>query len=130
MIYGIGTDLLDIRRIARTWDRFGLRFAKRILSDSEMLRFSGYSTDAQKINFLAKRFSAKESIAKALGTGFRQGVIWTNIDISANLLNKPVVTLYGQALNLVSQEFGSVDILLSVSDQKNWVQTFSVITVL
>ncbi len=71
MIYGIGTDLLRIDRVARVYRRFGDRFARRVLMDSEQRDF----LDARNpVRFLAMRFAAKEAIVKALGTGFRHGM--------------------------------------------------------
>ena len=71
MIYGIGTDLLRIDRVARVYRRFGDRFARRVLMDSEQQEFSGARNP---VRFLAMRFAAKEAIVKALGTGFRHGM--------------------------------------------------------
>ena len=71
MIYGIGTDLLRIDRVARVYRRFGDRFARRVLMDSEQRDFLGAKNP---VRFLAMRFAAKEAIVKALGTGFRHGM--------------------------------------------------------
>ena len=71
MIYGIGTDLLRIDRVARVYRRFGDRFARRVLMDSEQREFLGARNP---VRFLAMRFAAKEAIVKALGTGFRHGM--------------------------------------------------------
>ena len=77
MIIGHGVDLIDIRRIDRTIDRFGERFIKRIFTKNERIR----SDKKQKrIESYAKRFAAKEACSKALGTGFRLGVYWKNIE--------------------------------------------------
>ena len=78
MIIGHGIDLIDIRRIDRTIDRFGERFIKRIFTKNERIR----SDKKQKrIESYAKRFAAKEACSKALGTGFRLGVYWKNIEV-------------------------------------------------
>ena len=71
MIYGIGTDLLRIDRVERVYRRFGERFPRRVLMDSEQREFSAAKNPAR---FLAMRFAAKEAIVKALGTGFRHGM--------------------------------------------------------
>lgn len=71
MIYGIGTDLLRIDRVERVYRRFGDRFVRRVLMDSERREFAAAKSPAR---FLAMRFAAKEAIVKALGTGFRHGM--------------------------------------------------------
>ncbi|HEX22459.1 MAG TPA: holo-[acyl-carrier-protein] synthase, partial [Chromatiales bacterium] len=68
MIYGIGTDIVGVSRLQTNLDRYGERFAARILAESEMAAFRQTQSQA---HFLAKRFAAKEALVKALGTGFR-----------------------------------------------------------
>ena len=86
MIIGHGIDLIDIRRIDRTIDRFGERFIKRIFTKNERIR----SDKKQKrIESYAKRFAAKEACSKALGTGFRLGVYWKNIEVVNEKSGKP-----------------------------------------
>lgn len=95
MIIGVGTDLCDIRRIERTLTRFGARFTHRLYDSAERAeterrcaRAAGY----------ARRFAAKEACAKALGSGFRQGVFWRDIAVSSLPSGKPVLRLRGGAL--------------------------------
>ena len=88
MIYGIGTDIVRIQRMAKNLDRYGERFAQRILTKSELVDFRKSSTQAQ---FLSKRFAAKEAAAKALGTGFRNGLSLRDIGVSNDTLGKPML---------------------------------------
>ena len=76
MIYGVGTDLIEIQRIEKALQRFGERFARRILCESELKRFRAHRKPAA---YLAKRFAAKEAFAKALGTGIRLPASWHSI---------------------------------------------------
>ncbi|MEX2449594.1 MAG: holo-ACP synthase [Rhodospirillales bacterium] len=95
MIIGLGTDLLDIRRIERTLERFGDRFVSRIYTDSERAK-------AEQRHHVpaayAMRYAAKEACSKALGTGFREGVFWRDLVTDSLPSGKPVMTLSGGAL--------------------------------
>ena len=82
MIFGIGTDVVEVSRIHDSIKKFGDTFARRILSDSE---FKSYLKSSTQSRFLAKRFAAKEAFAKALGTGFRSPVRFQNIIRSRRL---------------------------------------------
>jgi holo-[acyl-carrier protein] synthase len=86
VILGIGTDLCDVTRIAAALERYGERFARRILVERELERFRRHSRPA---NYLAKRFAAKEALSKALGTGIRAPVNWHNIEIRNAPSGKP-----------------------------------------
>ena len=76
MIYGVGTDLIEIRRIERSLQRFGERFARRILCEPELERFRAHR---QPVAYLAKRFAAKEAFTKALGTGIHAPANWHGV---------------------------------------------------
>ena len=76
MIYGIGTDLIEIPRVERALARFGLRFAQRVLCEPELQRFRAHARPA---SYLAKRFAAKEAFSKALGTGIRAPANWHGV---------------------------------------------------
>ncbi|MGH8372347.1 MAG: holo-ACP synthase, partial [Gammaproteobacteria bacterium] len=71
MIFGVGTDMVEISRVARLWERYAERFALRILMPEELVLFRH---TRQPVRFLAMRFAAKEAVVKALGTGFRYGM--------------------------------------------------------
>ena len=94
MILGVGTDLLDIRRLERTLERWGERFCQRVYTDLERRRCDGHVNRAARY---AQRYAAKEACAKALGTGFRQGVFWRDIEVDNLRSGKPFLRLSGGA---------------------------------
>ena len=95
MILGIGSDLVDIRRIEKTIGRHGDRFITRIFTDVERAKAEGRAT---RIETYAKRFAAKEACAKALGTGFRRGVFFRDMGVANLGSGRPTMTLSGGAL--------------------------------
>jgi holo-[acyl-carrier protein] synthase len=95
VIIGLGSDLIDIRRIGRTIERHGERFLARIFTEIER----GKSEKrANRIESYAKRFAAKEACSKALGTGFRRGVYWRDMGVVNLDSGKPTMALTGGAL--------------------------------
>lgn len=94
MILGIGNDLMDIRRIEKTIERFGDRFLKRVFTDIERARSDGRVGRAASY---AKRFAAKEACAKALGTGLRRGVFWKDMGVINLRSGRPTMSLTGGA---------------------------------
>jgi len=102
MILGIGNDITDIRRIEETLDRFGERFLNRVFTDVERAKSErrigkGGKYDARAGSY-AKRFAAKEACAKALGTGFRDGVFWRDLGVVNLPSGQPTMKLTGGAL--------------------------------
>jgi holo-[acyl-carrier protein] synthase len=95
MILGIGSDLIDIRRIESTNERYGERFLGRIFTDVERNKAEGRVT---RIDTYAKRFAAKEACAKALGTGFRKGIFWRDMGVINLPSGRPTMRLTGGAL--------------------------------
>ncbi len=95
MIIGIGTDLVDIRRIEKTIARHGERFLNRVFTETERERAD---RRANRIDTYAKRFAAKEACAKALGTGFRRGVFFRDLGVVNLPSGKPTLQLTGGAL--------------------------------
>jgi len=123
MIYGVGTDVVEVSRIAKALKRFGDGFAKKILSHEEFLIFQKNNL---KENFLAKRFAAKEAFAKALGTGFRGDVNIRSIIVTNNELGRPDIKLDKNiALILTEKKIKSCH--LSISDEKNIAAAFVVL---
>jgi holo-[acyl-carrier protein] synthase len=94
MILGVGSDLIDIRRIERAIDRYGERFINRIFTPIEIQRSE---RRADRVASYAKRFAAKEACAKALGTGFRNGVYWCDLGVVNMPSGRPTLVLTGGA---------------------------------
>jgi holo-[acyl-carrier-protein] synthase len=98
MIYGIGTDICDIRRIEATLGRQGERFVHKVLSEAEIAVWRRRSErNAQRgVRFLATRFSAKEAFSKAIGLGMRMPMTWRSCEITNLPSGKPVIVLHGE----------------------------------
>ncbi len=94
MIIGIGSDLIDIRRIEATLEKFGDRFVKRLFTEIEQRKSEGRKNRAASY---AKRFAAKEACSKALGTGFRKSVYWRDLGVVNMRSGKPTMALTGGA---------------------------------
>ena len=98
MVFGIGTDICDIRRIAATLERRGDRFAERVLGPAELAVFHARRerTAVRGIRFLATRFSAKEAFSKAIGLGIRTPMSWRACEILNERSGKPFLRLHGE----------------------------------
>lgn len=118
---GIGVDMIEVARISKALARNGDKFARRILSFEEQEDFLK-SSDPD--NFLAKRFAVKEAVAKALGTGFANGVSWADITLSHDELGKPLVSLQGGASEQLRRMGGS-KALVSLSDEAGFVIAYA-----
>ncbi len=94
MIIGLGSDLIDIRRIEKTLERYGERFIERVYTDVERRKSEGRK---QRAASYAKRFAAKEACSKALGTGIRAGVYWRDMGVVNMRSGKPTMALTGGA---------------------------------
>lgn len=95
MILGLGSDLIDIRRVERSIERYGERFLSRIFTETERAKSD---RRAQRAASYAKRFAAKEACSKALGTGLRKGVFWRDMGVVNLAGGKPTMALTGGAL--------------------------------
>ena len=100
MIIGIGSDLIDIRRIANSLERFGERFSHRCFTDIEIRKSEGRKNRAESY---AKRFAAKEACSKALGTGLAQGVFWKDMGVVNLPGGKPTMQLTGGAAERLAE---------------------------
>jgi holo-[acyl-carrier protein] synthase len=99
MILGLGNDIIDIRRVERTIERYGERFLSRVFTDIERQKSDGRAARAASY---AKRFAAKEACAKALGTGFRRGVFWRDMGVVNLPSGRPTLELTGGALRALA----------------------------
>jgi holo-[acyl-carrier protein] synthase len=127
MIVGIGSDLIDIRRVERTLERYGERFIARVFTDVERRKSEGRRARAASY---AKRFAAKEACAKALGTGLRQGVYWRDMGVVNLSSGKPTMALTGGAaarLSTLMPPGTSAAIHLTITDDFPLAQAFVVI---
>lgn len=123
MIIGIGTDIASIGRFQENIDKHGNRFVDKILSESEK---PSYEQSNQKAQFLASRFAAKEALAKALGTGFRDGLIMPDIAILSNLIGRPYFQLSGKA-DVIAHMLGVKELHLSLTHEKDFALAFVVL---
>ena len=123
MIYGIGTDIVEVSPIEDSLARFGDAFAQRILNEREWLAYAQSQTQAR---FLAKRFAAKEAFAKALGTGLRAPATFQNIEVTHDDLGKPILDLAPELQALLDRQ-GILHAHLSVSDEKALAAAFVVL---
>lgn len=122
MIIGTGTDLVDVKRIRDSLERHGDRFAEKILSKGELLEFQKCGTRV-KAHFLAKRFAAKEAAAKALGTGFRDGIQLQDIEVTHTDKGKPELRLTGRAWT-EQQDLEVTSTHISISDEHEHAVAF------
>jgi holo-[acyl-carrier protein] synthase len=127
MIFGIGTDVCDVRRIRASLERHGERFALRILSDGEMAVWKARTArwPDRGLRFLATRFSAKEAFSKAVGLGIRMPMTWRSCEI-ANLRNgQPVIVLHGALKEWF--EAKGLQAHVTVTDESDYAASFVVV---
>jgi holo-[acyl-carrier protein] synthase len=128
MILGIGNDIIDIRRIELTLERFGERFIERIFTDVERRKSEGRRMRAASY---AKRFAAKEACSKALGTGFRRGIFWRDMGVVNLRSGQPTMALTGGALARLAEmtpEGMEAIIHLTITDDHPQAQAFVIIS--
>ena len=123
MIHGIGTDIVHVARLQASLDRHGERFAARILTAAEMAAFREVANQA---HFLAKRFAAKEAMAKALGTGFRDGLGLRDIGVDNDVLGKPSL-IFSDPLQERLRAQGVRHSHLSLSDEREYAVAFVIL---
>ncbi len=128
MISGIGNDICNIERIFMAKQRFGRRFVDRCFGVNEQREFSGEKNEKKYAADLAKRFAAKEAFVKALGTGFRGGLRWSEIEVMHEESGRPYVYLSGKTRDIVAK-FGIQKIWLSLSDDYPFAQAVVVVEV-
>jgi holo-[acyl-carrier protein] synthase len=128
MILGVGSDLIDITRIERTLERFGERFLDRVFTEVERRKSDRRANRAASY---AKRYAAKEACAKALGTGFRDGVFWRDMGVVNLPSGRPTLVLTGGALRrleALTPPGMRPRIDLSITDEPPMAQALVVIT--
>ena len=116
MIHGIGIDLVHVARMQANIERFGNRFARRILSHAEL---NEYDRTNEPACFLAKHFAAKEAMVKALGTGFGDGLSLKSISINHNQFGQPKMKCDGKASEIM-HEYGIQSSHLTITDEKDY----------
>jgi holo-[acyl-carrier-protein] synthase len=127
MIYGIGTDICDVRRIRASLERHGDRFALKVLSDSEFKTWKSRSArwPERGVRYLATRFSAKEAFSKAIGLGMRMPMTWRLCEIGNVSSGKPVIVLHGELKDWF--ETKGLQAHVSVTDETDYAASFCVV---
>jgi len=130
MIYGIGTDICDVRRIRASLARHGERFAQRILSDAELAtwRMRSARWPERGVRFLATRFSAKEAFSKAIGLGLRLPMTWRTCEVGKLPSGQPVIVLHGALKDWFAARHLSAH--LSVTDESDYAASFCVVEII
>lgn len=123
MIFGVGTDLLEVARVERVWKRFGEHFATRVLLDEELELFAASNN---RVRFLAMRFAAKEAIVKAMGTGFANGMWVRDVGTVPNELGQPQV-IYSKRGAAMCARLGIGSGYLSLTDEAGLILAFAVL---
>jgi holo-[acyl-carrier protein] synthase len=126
MIYGIGTDICDIRRIAATLERRGERFAQKVLgpNEIEVFRQRRAKVEARGIAYLATRFSAKEAFSKAIGLGLHMPMTWRACEILNERSGKPYIQLHGELAAWFAAK--GLRAQVTVSDESDYAVSFVV----
>jgi holo-[acyl-carrier protein] synthase len=127
MIYGIGTDVCDVRRIRTSLERHGERFAQKILSEGELAVWKQRSTrwPERGLRYLATRFSAKESFSKAIGLGMRIPMTWRHCEIAKEHSGKPVIVLHGELKTWFEEQ--GLTAHITVTDETDYAASFCVV---
>lgn len=127
MIYGIGTDICDVRRVRTSVERHGERFAQKILSDGELATWKERSArwPERGLRYLATRFSAKEAFSKAIGLGMRMPMSWRLCEVGKLASGKPCIVLHGELKTWF--EARQLTAHVSVTDETDYAASFCVV---
>lgn len=127
MIYGIGTDICDLRRIRATLERRGERFAEKVLGPNELavFRFRRAKVETRGVSYLATRFSAKEAFSKAIGLGIRRPMTWRACEILNLPSGQPQIRLHGELAAWFEARRLSAHV--TVSDETDYAASFVVV---
>ena len=127
MIYGIGTDICDIRRIRASLEKHGERFAQKVLSDNEMQTYRARSErwPERGVRYVATRFSAKEAFSKAIGMGMRMPMTWRLCEVAKLPSGQPTIVLHG----VLKEWFEAKGLTahVSVSDESDYATSYCVV---
>jgi holo-[acyl-carrier-protein] synthase len=127
LIYGIGTDICDIRRIRSSLERYGERFVRKVLSDAEFASWKQRSArwPERGVRFLATRFSAKEAFSKAIGLGMRMPMTWRACEVAKLPSGQPIIVLHGALKNWFEER--NLRVHVSVTDESDYAASFCVV---
>jgi holo-[acyl-carrier protein] synthase len=127
VVYGIGTDICDVRRIRASLGRHGDRFAEKVLSDAELAiwRLRSERNPERGVRFLATRFSAKESFSKAIGMGMRMPMTWRLCEIGNLPSGQPVIVLHGVLKTWFEER--KLTAHVTVTDETDYAASFVVV---
>ena len=127
MIYGIGTDVCDVRRVQATLARRGDRFAHKVLGPAELLVFEARRAraEARGLRYLATRFSAKEAFSKAIGLGIRMPMTWRRCEILNHPSGQPYIRLHGALADWFSAR--GLQAHVTVTDETDYAASFVVV---
>ena len=127
MIYGIGTDICDIRRISATLERQGERFVRKVLGEAEFAVWQARSARWPKrgLRYLATRFSAKEAFSKAVGLGMRMPMSWRLCEIVNQKSGQPVIVLHGELKSWFEAQ--GLTAHVTVTDETDYAASFVVV---
>jgi holo-[acyl-carrier protein] synthase len=123
MIYGIGTDLVEVQRIRRVWESYGTHFSKRILMPEEL---AGFEKSKNPVRYLAMRFAVKEAVVKALGTGFHYGMWVRDAGSIPDIRGRPLV-IFSERGKAVCRAMGAGEAFVSLSDEAGLVLAVAII---
>ena len=127
MIFGVGTDVCDVRRIRASLERHGERFARKVLSDAEFTTWQARSArwPERGLRYLATRFSAKEAFSKAIGLGMRMPMTWRSCEVAKLPSGQPVIVLHGKLKTWF--EARGLSAHVSVTDETDYAASFVVV---
>lgn len=127
MIFGIGTDICDVRRIRASLARHGERFARKVLSEAEYATWQARSArwPERGVRYLATRFSAKEAFSKAVGLGMRMPMTWRACEIGNLPSGKPIIVLHGELKQWFEAQ--GLQAQVSVTDESDYAASFVVV---
>ncbi|HQR86370.1 MAG: holo-ACP synthase [Burkholderiales bacterium 35-55-47] len=127
MIYGIGTDICDIRRIRASLEKHGERFAQKVLSDNELKTYRARSErwPERGVRYVATRFSAKEAFSKAIGMGMRMPMTWRLCEVAKLPSGQPTIVLHGVLKEWFEAKGLSAHV--SVSDESDYATSYVVV---